>query len=325
MRDEATNHQAREGAIPRLGTRFDRLMHPASAMVISMLLAMTGVTGIPVMAIATGMGRTGDIDTRSGSEATTEMTGEFYVAHATSPEDAYRLVTGRWDGTVTEGEAADDVRPLPDTGPSLGLEVAWLAVQMAGVASDQSGSLYEPSAYPWRKIDDPRLANEFAIMDATLGAYGGNNAYASCNQAACGVIAAVVDMDTIPFEAASGSPVYMQAYLSSHPNIYERVYPVTEDELMPGDILVTTNRFTHTAIWVGNEMAQTKFPGTTGNIYQAGYQEGDHARYPQIDCLSESDYEWVGYDVYRAIRRNTDSRYPSIDYRETIRQTTGQA
>lgn len=249
-----------------------------------------------------------------------DETGIFYEEHVTSEETVRQLLIS--DEGLQEIAAEEDSVTSDDY--DIGREIAWLGVQMAGIASDQDSSLYEPSAYPWNKIDDPRLAGEFAIMDATLGAYGGNCAYASCNQAVCGVIAAVADMDVIPFEAASGNPGYMQAYLASHPETYERVYPATEDELMPGDILVTTDKFVHTALWVGNEMAQTRFPGTSGNIYQAGYKEGDHARYPQIDCLSESDYEWVGYDVYRVIRKNTESEYPSIDYRELIKQAMGQ-
>ena len=203
---------------------------------------------------------------------------------------------------------------------NLGKEVAWLAVQMAGIASDQDASLFEPNAYPWAKIDDPRLANEYAIMDATLGKYGGNNAYASCNQAACGVIAAVVDMDTIPFNNASGNPRYMQKWLSSHPETYQRITYSSIDDLAPGDILViANNNMTHTAIWVGNEYAQEKFPGTKANVYQAGYQEGHHARYPQLDYLSNGGLMATGYEVYRPIKRNDNAKYPYPDYEKIIK------
>ena len=202
----------------------------------------------------------------------------------------------------------------------IGNEVAWLAVQMAGVASDQSAALFEPNAYPWNKINDSRLANEYAIMDATLGKYGGNNAYASCNQAAAGVIAAVVDMDVIPFGNGSGNPKYMQKWLSSHPETYERISYSSIADLAPGDILViASNGMTHTAIYVGNEAAQEKFPGTKANVYQAGYQEGHHARYPQLDYLNDAGFMATGYEVYRPIKRNENAAYPYPDYEEILK------
>ena len=202
----------------------------------------------------------------------------------------------------------------------LGYELAWVAVQMAGVASDQSAALFEPNAYPWNKINDPRLENEYAIMDATLGKYKGNNAYASCNQAAAGAIAAVVDMDVIPFHNGSGSPVYMQKWLSSHPETYERISYSSIDDIAPGDIFViVSNGMTHTAIYVGNELAQEKFPGTKANVYQAGYQEGHHARYPQLDYLSNGGLMATRYEVYRPIKRNDNAQYPYPDYEALLK------
>lgn len=287
----------------------------------SVLLAMTLVAIFLLAPEAKAQMVIGTDEPQPVPSAPHDETGAFYVAEPVAIDEVRQLVasdermqeiSNREEGEIP-AESADDY--------DIGNEIAWLAVQMAGVASDLDASLYAPGANPWAQIDDSRLANLFAVMDATLGAYGGNNAYGSCNQATCGVIAAVADMDTIPFDAASGNPSYMQAYLRAHPETYERVYPDAESDLRPGDIFVTTDRFTHTAIYVGNELVQEKFPGSSGNLYQAGYQEGDHARYAQIDTIGMSDIKWAGYEVYRVRRRNEDARYPAVDYREIVRET----
>lgn len=221
-------------------------------------------------------------------------------------------------GNLVDG-IGESGSPVTYDGATLGDEIAWLAVQMAGVASDYPGvegdSLYAPNANPWTKIDDPRLAKEFAIMDLEEEICPQLNcAYASCNQAACAVLAAVVDMDMLPHDEASGGPANMLAYLSTHPETWMRVDASSTDDLRPGDVLVHTG---HTAIYVGNEAARQRFPETSACVYQAGYREGIHARYPQLD---EGGYD-RGYSVFRAIRRNTESEYPMIDYRAIIAET----
>ena len=273
--------------------------------------------------VAIGLSGTAAASNRAGgTPADAPATAEIVAYRdVTTPSDMSLPTDGTASGTTGEGEASGGspyAYDVPSDDATLGDEIAWLAVQMAGVATPMYNvpgvSLYAPGADPWKKIDDPRLANCFAIMDATLGAYGGNNAYGSCNQAACGVLAAVVDMDMIPHNAASGDPSHMLAYLSAHPETWERVDATCTDDLLPGDVLVHSG---HTAIWVGNKMAQTKFPGTSCSVYQAGYQPGHHARYPE---LNDGGYA-NGYNVFRARRRNTEAQFPPIDYRAIIAKT----
>lgn len=204
-----------------------------------------------------------------------------------------------------------NVPPVPETpsdDASLGDEVAWLAVQMAGTAAPET-RLTNPSHDVWEKIDDPRLVNEFAIMDAVEDACPSFNcAYASCNQAVCGVLAAVVDMDMAPHRNASGSPETMLAWLRNHPDNWMRIDSRDEDDLRPGDVFCGPS---HTAIYVGHEVPQDKFPGTTGAVYEASYSA---AAYAGIDSFGiPRDAE-----IYRPIKRNTSSSYPSVDYRAVI-------
>lgn len=242
-----------------------------------------------------------------------DMEATFYASSAISIEDARQLVAtdAAMDGIGADANGA--MATMPDDS-DIGRELAWLAVQMACGASDQDESLFAPDANPWAKIDNPRLANEFAIMDATLGTYGGNNAYASCTQAACGAIAAVVDMGSI--KGASGCPMDMYEYLADHPETYRLIEAETLADLRPGDILACDH---HTSIYVGNELAQAKFPGTDCCVYQASYQSGRSAKYPELNGLSDGDLHWSM--IYRPIARNYACGYEYIDYRRIISET----
>lgn len=288
---------------------------PSAALIALLALGQTAnAQAIDAMASVATDGAGGQTEHTAWYADTTTPVDEGFSAH---PTDG-----GESDRQATDGDGGDAAEPtFPPADATLGEEIAWLAVQMAGVATPSAGtngvSLYAPGADPWTKIDDDRLAVEFAIMDATLGEYDGNNAYASCNQAACGVLAAVVDMDMIPYEEASGNPAHMLAYLSAHPETWEQVDASSTDDLLPGDVLVHGG---HTAIYVGLDAAREKFPGTDCDVYQAGYQEGHHARYPE---LNDGGYDGA-YSVFRARRRNTGAAYPQVDYRAIVADVLGR-
>lgn len=196
---------------------------------------------------------------------------------------------------------------LPDD-RSLGDEVAWLAVQMAATASPDSRPT-NPSHNVWEKIDDQRLANEFAVMDALEEVCPEFNcAYASCNQAACAVLSAVVDMDMTPHDNASGGPPTMLEWLRSHPENWQRIDSHDEEDLLPGDVICGPG---HTAIYVGHDIPQGKFPGTTGSMYEASYSA---AAYAGIDGF------WIAGDaeVYRPVKRNDSPGFRQIDYHALV-------
>ena len=235
-----------------------------------------------------------------------------------------------------------------DGNQGLGMDLAWLCVQMAGVCSDLGeASIFEPTAYPWTAPSElvskygesyaeaaEKLKVEDAIGKETLAKYGGNKAYASCNQAACMAIAAVVDMDVIPAtpEGGSNSPGRLLCYLHSHPQYFTKVNATSEADLEPGDILVKASvggvpayelsdhpdmygwdSPNHTAIYVGNELAQKKYPGTKGNVFQAGYS-GTYARYPQIDACG---WDFLSlFEVYRPKAHNDNAQFPDVDYKK---------
>ena len=166
-------------------------------------------------------------------------------------------------------------------------KIADLAVALSPTASPEA-HLREPNAYPWNKINDWRLFNFYDVMDATIGKYGDNNAYASCVQAAGGIIRATVDPDI-----AVGGPSSMLRYLQQNTDKWKLVKVVPggtkfDSVCKPGDLLVTaTKSGGHAMIYVGHKKTKSKFPNSDGNMFQAAYGgSGTYALYPSIDNVS---------------------------------------
>ena len=124
-------------------------------------------------------------------------------------------------------------------------------------------------------------------MDETIGKYNDNNAYGSCAQAAAGVIRATVDPD---FDTMG--PKTQIEYLQANTEKWKYVGTVNagekfDEKCKPGDLLICS---THTMIYVGNKLAREKFPNTTGNMFQASYDDGGpsnptYAKYPSVDSV----------------------------------------
>ena len=176
--------------------------------------------------------------------------------------------------------------------------IADLAVATASDAQTKKGEdvhIYEPNAYPWNKVNDPKLSAFFEVMDAVYHE-GDNKAYASCAQAAAAIIRATVDPD---FETVN--PQGQSRYLKDNTEKWEHVGTLkagdkVDEKCQPGDILNTTTGWNHTLIYVGNEATKSKFKNSIGNIWQAGYTEGDHAKYPAIDYVESFP---VSFEIYR--------------------------
>jgi len=135
--------------------------------------------------------------------------------------------------------------------------------------------------------------------------YPGDWIYQSCDR---GVATAVVWSgadDNFPVGDTSAQDVYM----STHPELWKDLglYDMLSEPLQPGDILVTTSQrrsearghyCKHGHIWmyVGNEEVQKKYPGNTGDMVHASYQE----RSPGIGEMGNYGHN-EGYKVYRYI------------------------
>lgn len=218
----------------------------------------------------------------------------------------------------------------------VGEEIANLAVAMAATASPEE-RIQGPNGDPWEDIGDPRLDNLVTIVDATLGAWGGNDAYASCCQASCAVIAAAADPDIAPSdwpgsmdgnsmslvddpweEGMGGSQGVIAAlwYCKARPEIYEEVgESLSEDELEPGDLMISN---THVMIYVGNEAAKKRFSDSDANMYEASFADGVGGT---GDCFyagltHRSDFS--GFTVFRLKGVNKDAAHKVLDWESMI-------
>ena len=192
-------------------------------------------------------------------------------------------------------------------------DIAALAVRLSPTATPE-GHLEQPEGNPWRQINDSRLNNFYAVMDATIGKYHDNNAYASCAQAAAGIIRATVDPD---FNTAG--PRKQIEYLQNNPK-WELVTVVkttdnVDEVCKPGDVLITgEGKSGHTMSYVGNELVRTKFPNSDGNMFQAAYN-GEYAKYPSIDKVTKPDRN---FNLYRPTGRG-EFKNPFINVNDYIR------
>lgn len=220
--------------------------------------------------------------------------------------------------------------------PSKGIEIAKLAVRVAPYASPDTTTVFGPwnfydagvSAscggasslpnpwYPPSKVD-PKYKDFEKIMDAVInGSRPGNKAYGSCAQASGGIIRAVADPDF-----NTSHPEGQIQYLRNNQDKWKLVYTIKigdkfDEVCQPGDLLVTDQIWTHTMIYVGNAVVRSKaeFKNSNGNIFQAGYDPCDHARYPRIDYMDKAS---VPFYVYRPTGTG-NFKYSFIDYNAVL-------
>lgn len=195
--------------------------------------------------------------------------------------------------------------------------IADLAVKVTPYAAPDNTTIYAPSNFhddsvsakcgsyntpnPWyppSKVDS-KYAEYEKLMDSVYNdQHPGNKAYGSCAQAAGGIIRATVDPD---FE--TGNPTLQLKYLNSSSK-WKKIKTINAGEnfdknLEPGDLLVTTTGWEHTMIYVGNKAVKKKFPNSNGNIFQAGYNDCEYAKYPRIDYYDSAP---VPFEVFRPVK-----------------------
>lgn len=135
--------------------------------------------------------------------------------------------------------------------------IANAAVQLAGTASPDpyiaGGQCERPS--------DPRLRKYVEEHDA---AYPGDPYWASCDRCSGTAVQASGVDDSFP----AGPPSNQYSYCEDSPNwknVGSWSYGESCDKLEPGDVLITLGD--HIKIYVGNEAAQARFPGSDANMY----------------------------------------------------------
>lgn len=173
--------------------------------------------------------------------------------------------------------------------------IADLACSVAGTFAPEP-SITNNTGNPadhWVRISDPRVQRYQNIMDAVARTGNGhdNPAYCSCTQAAAAIIRATVDRNFWMI-----SPDDALAYMEQSPNwkFIGLSDNLSAAQLQPGDVMGHSG---HTMIWVSNAVAQKYKPGTTGNIYEAGYTSYS---YPGITQHENGNIKG-GFRVYRFV------------------------
>lgn len=212
---------------------------------------------------------------------------------------------------------------------SVGDAIAQLAVYMAATASPE-GRIQGPRGDPWEDNGDPRIDNLVTIVDATLGAWGGNDAYASCCQAACAVVAGAADPDIAPSDwpgegnesadwesgmGGSAGPVATEWYCEARSDLYEDLGYVEEGELEPGDILISA---THVMLYVGTEAAQERFPSTDANIYEASFADGPGGDLSCYYAGLTHRNDMGAFHAFRIKRYNTSAAHEILDWKAML-------
>lgn len=242
---------------------------------------------------------------------------------ATDTDDGENRVQHTPNSAVSTGIVIDSGKR---DGLSVGDAIAKLAVNMAATASPEE-RIPGIEADPWFDNGDHRIDNLVKVMDATLGAWNGNNAYASCCQASCGVIAAAADPDIAPAHwvgdgntdepwepgmGGSGCPTATLWYAKSRPDLYTEVgesLPISE--LEPGDLLASE---THVMIYVGEDAARERFPGTDANFYQASFNSGGPCLYAGLSRIDNID----GFTAFRLRGYNDGAAHDTIDWQSML-------
>jgi hypothetical protein len=227
----------------------------------------------------------------------------YVVRNGTWLDDATGIAyTADANGVITKTEQVD-----------YGTQIANLAAALAGTATpgDRSADIRVSSVY--EKSTRAEVQDYIKVHDMTLGAWGGNMAYASCTQAVSTVLAATVDPDIASGKCKGNSgPPAMLAYLANN-GLYQEV---TSGPLKPGDILADS---THDAIYTGTQIAQRYFPGTTAYIYEASYSR---RAYPALHLYGDPSNvkSYSGMKVYRVTGKATPKLGTSfIDYSFALR------
>ena len=190
-----------------------------------------------------------------------------------------------------------------------GSVIAELACSVAGTFAPEkriTNNTGNPADH-WVRISDPRVQDYQDIMDAVTKTGNGhdNPAYCSCTQGAAAIVRATVDKEfwmispTDALDYMRNSPNWQFVGLSDN---------LSAAQLQPGDVMGHDG---HTMIWVSNEVARKYSPGTTGNVYESGW---DTYSFPGINQYSNG-YIKGGFNVYRFV----GTANPGMDYRKYLK------
>ncbi|MBR3163161.1 MAG: C40 family peptidase [Clostridia bacterium] len=186
-----------------------------------------------------------------------------------------------------------------------GKAIAEAAVELAcsvAVAPDQN--LYK-AQWPWTRDYNSTTA---AYIDARESLIEGKSSdggdYASCDMA----VATAVRYSKVDPNMEYNTTPNIWTYLrnsSEWEDVGEYTRPNPPTNLQPGDVLLSGQPYGHILIYTGNEAVRKKYPTSSADAYEAGYQttEGE-SYYPRLFEISKDPRNHITFTIFRHVSSN---------------------
>lgn len=230
------------------------------------------------------------------------------VSHAAGIEECaglYEKYSKKDPWFYTDGSGANDwhnpfAGPAYDNTTAQGLMIARCAVMLAGRDRTQQPQLMRVSAD--NSYSNPEMAADPGMQyyrEAKMELESTNNYFASCDRAATlAIMLAGVDTTWTSWGGCST--------LISHcdnSDAWQYMGKMSDVQMQPGDVLFKRSDGGHIAIWVGDNVAGERFPGTTANIYQASLDDAGspYAYFADLSNGNPKGNYWGSYRVYRCV------------------------
>lgn len=143
--------------------------------------------------------------------------------------------------------------------------------------------------------------------------------FASADIAATTVLRLAGVDNTLPRMQVGAIREYMQA--STKWQLVGSVGEIGEQTLKPGDVLISPspsdpdgqrpNTGRHIMIWVGEQVAQERWPGTDVNVFEASYYNAgtDYSFYPRMRKAPYAGENFSSYFVFRCVKSDRSAVY----------------
>jgi len=151
---------------------------------------------------------------------------------------------------------------------------------MAEVAAKAAGTASPNGLASFASATDAPSGDAFSyyrsLMDATPEASTAGHAYCSDAAAIAAIVSSTADPST-PCTSTESGTTEIAEHIENSP-LWTYVGEVSGSYASagcePGDLIITHDKTPHIAMYVGNEVAQARFPGTDAVVFEAGAANG---------------------------------------------------
>lgn len=173
--------------------------------------------------------------------------------------------------------------------------IADAAVTLAG--SDVVKIPWDEDGLKSKNLNEDGLKNYKSVKS---NIFNGDEIYASCDRSVSAAVRWSGADDNFPM----GDTEAIYNYLKNQDNgKWTYVGDYGKCDLIPGDVLITKGNG-HVKIYVGNQAAQVKYPGTNSDMYAGSY----HDYFPRL-YKDDAGYDSREYAVFRNANPDNSSKY----------------